>query len=482
MIYDAIIIGGGVVGCAVARELSRYGGKFILLEGEADVSCGASGANSGVVHSGVKETPGTFKAEYCVEGNKLYPKLCRELAVPYKRIGTLIVAVEEDEIPGLKREMEQGQKNNVPDLRFLSRGEVEEAEPNVRAVAGVSAPSGGVVSPFGLTIALAENALSNGVEIRLNAKVTSIKRMGDLFVVDSSAGRFETKIVVNSAGVHSGEIASLVGIERPTYACRGEYYVLDKTASDIVNTMVYPIPPKDLSGFGVHFTPTVCGNLIVGPTTEYVKDFDDDKTTAEKIRELREGAQRLAPGIDMREAIREYASLRAKVVDRDSTSRGDFIIEDDRVNGFINLMGIESPGLTAAPHIAKVVVDMIKKQMPLKDNKKFNPIREGIKKFDALPTDEKRALVKENPNYGEIVCRCENVTKQEILDALNNPLGVRTLKGVKFRLRSMMGRCQGGYCMPRIVEIMQEVGAEPADTTLKGECSELFIGDTKCLR
>jgi len=479
MLFDVLIVGGGVVGCAIAREFSRYALKVCLLENEADVSCGTSGANSGVVHSGLKEPSGTLKALYCVEGNALFPALCEELNVLFRRCGTLVVAVSEGEVEGLEGEFAQAEKNGVVGVRRLSRQEVSAMEPNVSAMEGVFAPTGGIVSPYELTIALAENAFENGVKMGLNAEVTGITRKNGLFKVSSSRGSYSARIVVNSAGVSARKVARMVGIERKTYECRGEYCILDKRVSGVISRMVYPVPPKRVGGFGVHLTPTIHGNLLIGPSDEYVEDGSNLATTRGKLRELLDGAKRLVPSLDVKSAIHEYAGMRAKIVAEGSKKRGDFKIED--IDGFINLLGIESPGLTAAPRIAQHVRELVEGQIELKAKESFNPKRKGITRFDALSLKEKSAFVKENPNYGEIVCRCENVTRQEVIDALNNPLGVKTLKGVKYRVRSLMGRCQGGYCLPKIVDIMREEGIEPKDITLKGEGSGLFIGDTKCL-
>ncbi|MFH1834833.1 MAG: NAD(P)/FAD-dependent oxidoreductase, partial [Methanobacteriota archaeon] len=364
MIFDVLIVGGGVVGCAIARELSRFELGVCLLEREADVSCGTSGANSGVVHSGLKETSGMLKARYCVEGNVMFPSLCEELDVPFRRCGTMVVAVSEGEVEGLEGEFAQAVKNGVPGDRRLSRQEVSVMEPNASAMEGIFAPTGGIVSPYELTIALAENAVENGGKVVLNAEVTGIERKGGYFKVSSSRGAYSARVVVNSTGVSAGKVARMAGIERKTYACRGEYCILDKRFSGVISRMVYPVPPKRVGGFGVHLTPTTHGNILIGPTDEYMDDGSNLSTTKGKQRELLEGARRLIPSLDVKAAIHEYAGMRAKVVPEGSKERGDFIIED--VDGFINLMGIESPGLTAAPRIAQHVVELVAHRLELK--------------------------------------------------------------------------------------------------------------------
>ncbi|ODS38410.1 MAG: FAD/NAD(P)-binding oxidoreductase [Candidatus Altiarchaeales archaeon WOR_SM1_86-2] len=494
--FDVIIIGGGVVGCAIARELSKYKVKAALLEKESDVAMGASGANSGVVHAGFYVRHGTLKAKMNMGGHRLFERMCGDLDVPYKKVGKLIVAKNEDEIEGLSKLKDQGDANGVRGLKIIKSHEIKKLEPNVNGTAALYSPNSAITSPYLLTIALAENAKDNGIEIFLDTEVIDIEKTmlkghkgGEtplihhdgqpsrrLFLIKTNRGEFKSKFVVSSAGIHSDEIAKMVGIyDRTVVPCRGEYFIMDKDKGNLINSMIYPVPPKDPGGLGVHLTSTIDHNILIGPSAEFIDEKDNTKTTTEIMDQLYGEARELIPEISNKDFITAFSGIRARLKESD-----DFVIEESRkVPGFINLMGIESPGLTAAPAIAKKVVEMLKEDTRLKPNPTFNPKRKCTIRFDELPDKEKSKRIEENPDHGEIVCRCENVTKQEIIDALNNPLGVRTVKGIKYRARAGMGRCQGGFCLPRIVEIMREDGIKTDEVMLKGKGSYLFVGKTK---
>jgi len=484
VVYDALIIGGGVVGCSIARELSRCKINALLVEKECDVAMGTSGSNSGVAHAGFYVQPGTLKAETNIKGHRMLPGLCKELSVPYEEIGKLVVAKTEDEIDHLKKLKENGDKNGTRDLEIIYREKVKELEPNIEAVAALYSPTSGILDPFELTIALAENALKNGVKFSLNTEVMGISQKNGRFLVKTNKKGFESKIVINSAGLYSDEISEMVGIDRyKIYPCRGEYHILDKNKSALINHLIYPVPPKDLGGLGVHLTPTVDGNIMIGPSAEYIQEMDVSNTLDVMDTLLKE-AKEMLPEISRRDFIRSFAGIRPKLIPQGSKSPADFVIEEDpEVNNFINLVGIESPGLTSAPAIAEKVVEIIKKKKKFKKNRKFNPKRKAPVCFSKLSDQEKSELIKKNPDYGHIVCRCETVTRQEIIDALNNPLNVKSIDGIKRRCRTGTGRCQGGFCTPKIVEIMEEL-YHPSidDLTLKGNNSRLFIGRTKDLR
>jgi len=486
MSFDVVIIGGGVVGCAIARELARYNLKVVLVEREADVACGTSGANSGVVHSGFKEPPGSLKAEYSIEGNKRFDKLCGELGVPFERIGTLVVALEESEKAALEKYLKAAEAGGIDDAKILSEKEVRRLEPNVPAACGFLSPSGGITDPMELTIALAENAAENGVEFLFEAEVTGIeKKEGGGFIVETGKEPLEAKVVVNAAGLHAGEVAAMIGVnEFKIHPCRGEYIVVDKSLDGLVNTMVYPVPPKETGGIGVHLTPTIDGNILIGPSAQYDVGADDVSTSSTVWRELFEGAQKLVPSISRRDFINCFAGNRSKIVSHaayKAGEAGDFVIREEKSSpGFINLVGIESPGLTAAPVIAEKVRELVSNTLELKENLKFNPIRKRGPKFSELTAEQQAKLIQQDPDYGEIICRCETVTKREVLDAINNPLGVRTLRGIKNRCRSGMGRCQGGFCLPKIIEILEELaGGKVLDASFRGTGSEYFKGEVR---
>ncbi len=482
--YDVLIIGGGVVGCSIARGLSRYRVNVLLVEGECDVAMGTSGRNSGVAHAGFYIKPGTLKAEMNIRGHRLLPGICRELYVPYQKIGKLVVAKNGDEIPYLENLKGVGERNGTRWLQIIDRDKIKKLEPNIEAIAALYSPTSAILDPFRLTIALAENALENGVKCSLNTRVTAISRENGAFRVETNKKEFKSEIVVNSAGLYADKIAGMVGIDRYTiYPCRGEYHILDKSKSSLVNHLLYPVPPKDLGGLGVHLTPTIDGNIMLGPSAEYIHEADVSNTSDVMDLLLREACE-ILPGISRKDFIRSFAGVRPKLIPAGSDKPADFIIEEDpEVVNFINLIGIESPGLTGAPAIAEKVVGMIKKIRDLEVNHVFNPHRKAPVRFSELPDHEKSGLIGKNPDYGQIVCRCETVTKQEISDALNNPLKVRSVDGIKRRCRAGMGRCQGGFCLPKIVEVMEEAyHPEIGEIRLNCAGSELFVGKTKDLR
>ena len=486
--YDIIIIGAGVVGCTVARELSRYKVSVAVVEKESDVSLGTSGKNSGVIHSGITMKAGSVKARLCVQGNKMFDKLSKELDFPFKRIGTLIVARNKEEVRELDVIKKEAELAGVKGLKLIGKDELKRIEPNVAGLKAVYAPSGGITSPMLLTIALAENASMNGVKFFLDTEVTGITKGRQGFMVKCKNRKaLNASVVINSAGLYSDRIASMVSIKKHRiYPCRGEYHVLDKAAAGIVNSMIYPVPEKISGGKGIHVTPTVDGNILLGPSSEYIEQKEDAGTTADVMKKLFMEARKLVPAVDEKLVIANYAGLRSKIVSPGSkTSSGDFIIEESKMPGFINLIGIESPGLAASPAIALKAVDIVKNvfernNKPLRKNKKFQPHRKGIPDFEKLSEKEKDRLIKKEPDYGVIVCRCEQVTKKQVTDAINNSLGVKTVEGIRYRCRAGMGRCQAGFCMQRVVELIrQDTGKKPEEITLRGKGSKLFAGRVK---
>lgn len=419
-------------------------------------------------------------AQFCVEGNKSFAELCRQLDVPYKKIGKVVVAQRKEEIGELKKLKTQGEKNKVEGLQIIDSNELKRLEPNVRGVAALYSPETAITSPYLLTIALAENALDNGVSFFLNTEVKSIAKLRNSdFRINANRGRFTSSYVINSAGLYSDRVAHMVETDKyRIYPCRGEYYVLDKNVSWIINHLVYPVPKVGAGGLGVHLTPTIDGNILIGPSNEYIKRKDNLSVTSSVMKMLSAEARELLPLISPGYIIRSYSGIRAKQAPSSEGGFWDFVIEEsDTIDNFINLIGIESPGLTAAQPIAKRVVEIINKKERLNSNSRFNPFRKGILRFEEQDEKTKKALIKQDPDYGEIVCRCEQVTKKEILEAANNPLGAKSLVSIKYRTRAMMGRCQGGYCLTRIIEILREnFNLTPQEITLKGNNSYLLTG------
>ncbi|MBE3115564.1 MAG: FAD-dependent oxidoreductase, partial [Actinobacteria bacterium] len=350
----------------------------------------------------------------------------------------------------------------------------------VKGIAALYSPETAITSPYLLTIALAENALDNGVSFFLNTEVKSITRLNNSnFRIKTNKREFTSSYVINSSGLYSDYIARMVGIKKyRLYPCRGEYHILDKNVSWLINHLVYPVPQAGAGGLGIHLTPTIDGNILIGPSNEYIKRKDNFSTTSQIMKMLSAEAGEFLPLTSPGYIIRSYSGLRAKQAPSSEGGFWDFVIrESDTVDNFINLIGIESPGLTAAQPIAKRVVEIINKKERLDSNPSFNPFRKGILRFEEQDEETKKTLIKQEPDYGEIVCRCEKITKKEILEAANNSLGARSLISIKYRTRAMMGRCQGGYCLPRIIEILREnFNLVPREITLKGKNSSLLTG------
>lgn len=478
--YHIIIIGGGVIGCAIARELSKFKLKIAVLEKEDDVGWGTSCRNSGVVHAGFNNKPGTLMAKLCVEGSKSFENLCYQLEVPYHKIGKLVVAQKKEEIKGLQKLKQQGDANGVDNLQIIDFKELKRLEPNLIGMAALYSPETAITSPHLLTIALAENSLNNGVSFFLNTEVKAISRLNNsCFKITTNRGEFKSTYIINSAGLYADRIAQMAGIKKYClYPCRGEYHILDKKASWMINHLIYPVPQEGAGGLGVHLTPTIDGNILIGPSNEYIKRRNDFSSTFPIMKMLSTEAYNFLPLISSGDVIRSYSGLRAKQAPSSVGGFWDFVIEEsETVNNFINLIGIESPGLTSAQPIAQKVVGLIDKKERLYADPTFNPFREGILGFNEQDEETKKALIKQDPDYGEIVCRCEKITKKEILEAANNPLGARSLISIKYRTRAMMGRCQGGYCQTRIMEILREYfKLDPQEITLKGDHSYLLSG------
>ncbi len=480
---DVLVIGAGVIGCAIARELAKYKIETVLLDKETDVGSGVSKGNSGVLHTGLYYPKGSLKAKLCVEGRLMFPELCKQLEVPYELCGKHVIARNEEERKDLERLKAVGEENGVDGLTIISGEELKKREPNLDALYALHSPVAGIVPPYLFTIALAENALSNGVKVHVNSHVSAIKQVNGGFEVTTNQGVFYAGIVVNSAGLYADKISAMVGIDNYTlYPCRGEYLILDKNCRSLINAPAYPVPPKIAGVLGVHLTTTLDGNILIGPSEEFISEREDTRTTKEKVKQLIDGAKNLLPSIPLNQIIHGFSAVRSKITPPEEKGSRDFIIRED-IENFVNMIGMESPGLTSSPAIARLVVQMIKERIDLKEKADFNPIRKRTTPFSEASRTEQASLIKANPAYGEIVCRCEHVSKHEVISALNNPISEKTISAVKYRTRAGMGRCHGGFCLPKIVEILKdEYGLSAEEIKLKNQDSPLFIGETKVLR
>lgn len=482
--YDVAIIGGGVVGSAIARELSRYSLKVTVLERAADVARGTSGKNSGVVHTGINVPHGSVKAKFNVAGARMFEQYCADLDVPFKRVGKVIVALTEAEVPDLKGLKAKGEANEVPDLEIIDRATLKKMEPNIEGAGALNVPTAAIACPYSLTIALAESATAGGVDIKLNSPVTAIRGTEGSFEIETPNETVSAALVVNSAGLNSDKIARMVGVKRwRVWPCRGEYVILDKRVGGLINSMVYPVPPKGGAGLGIHITPTTDGNILLGPSADYTNDSDDVRTTAKIRRQLLKEAGEFLPELTPRDVITAYSGMRPKLVPSKVGGFGDFVIEEvPEAPGVMLLVGIESPGLTAAPAIALHVSEWVRERIPASQNPKFQKTWSSVNRTREEDESVVDQLIAEDPDYGEIVCRCEMVTKKEIVDSINNKLDATSLNAIKYRSRATMGRCQGGFCGPRIVDLLLENGKSPESITLNGGDSWLFVGSTEDLR
>ena len=480
--YDVIVIGSGVVGSAIARELSRYDLNVGVLEKELDVVCETSGRNSGVLHAGFNNKPGSLMAKFCVEGNQGFDKVAKELNIPFKRTGKLVTGFSDEDIKVLEELKEKGDKNGVKGLEIVSEKRIKELAPNVKGTKALYSPMTGILDPFIYTIALAENACENGVEFYLGREVKEIKRKEECYEIITNKETYFTKWVINSAGLNSDKVARMLGITDYTiYPCRGEYFILDQKAGKYLNIPAYPVPNKKEGGLGIHLTPSIHGNIFIGPSADYIDENDNYSATEEVMDMLVREGRKILPQIKREHFIRNFSGIRPKLVSKEKGGYADFVIEERKeIPNVINLVGIESPGLTSAVPIARYVVEKIKNKEILKENKKFNPIRKGIVKFSEQSEEKQAELIRENPDYGEIICRCETITKAEILSAVRNPLGVGTVTGIKYRTRAMMGRCQGGYCQTRIAEIiMKEKNSNTDELKYSRENGKMFVGKVR---
>lgn len=477
MKYDVAVIGAGVVGSLITRELSKYNLKVALLERANDCAMGATKANSAIVHAGFDAKPGSLKAKLNVRGVELMKTFCKELNVPLKNVGAFVVAFSEEEIPHLEELLERGKINGVPGLEIIYRDELVKREPNIgeKAIAALYAPTSSIVCPYELTIAGLENAVSNGAEFLRNCEVRAIKQLENGFALDTTIGELEASVVINAAGVHSGKVAQMIGDNSVEIKPRrGDYYLLDKSQGALAFSTIFQCPTK--MGKGVLVSPTVDGNLIVGPSAIEHEDGDDVATTAEGLESVYNAAIKSIPAVSLRNAITSFSGNRAHC------TKDDFIIGSSEVNEyFINVAGIESPGLSSAPAIAEmvsgIVTDLIR---GVSINPSFNPERPAPVRFREMTSTQRAKLVEKNKAYGRIVCRCETITEGEIIDAIHAPAGARDVDGVKRRTRAGMGRCQGGFCGSKVVEILARELNVPVNAVTKfGGDSNIMYEKTK---
>lgn len=480
--FQVTIVGGGVIGSAIAWELSKYNLDVAVFEMGSDVASGASKANSGVIHSGINSPPLSLKARFCVEGNKMMQSLADDLGFQLKWVGKLVIAKNKEETEELMHLKEIGIANGVPDLEILNGSDVKNKEPNVSCVSALWAPTAGIISPYEFTIALAENAAMNDVQYFLETKVTGLEKGNDRFIIKTNKGEFQSQVIVNAAGVHCEDIVSL--LEKPdfkVYPCRGEYLVLDKNYQSLITSMIYPVPVKGEGVLGVHITPTIDGNILLGPSAEFIDELDSKKTTKEKMNILLKEAKELIPAIPEKGIIKAYSGIRCKLAPPESGGWADYRIEESRLTPkLINLLGIESPGLTGAPAIAREVRKMISSKLELNKKANHKTIKIRKKRFSEMSTKEQSDIVKKDDRWGRIVCRCEHVSEAEVIEALRNPLGAKTLSSIKYRCRARSGRCQGGFCTQHIIRIMKDdFDIDIKEIKLKSPNSQLFYGRTR---
>lgn len=474
--YDVVIIGGGVSGAATARELSRYQARICVLEKEEDVCCGTSKANSAIVHAGYDAKTGSLKAKLNVRGNERMEQLSKDLDFPFERRGSLVICLDEEDMPALRELYDRGVANGVKGLQILSREETLAMEPNVsdQVKASLYAPTAGIVCPFHLNIALAENAYANGVDFKFNTEVTEIRKMDGGYELVTKQGIYKTRCVVNAAGVYADRFHNMVSDAKIHITPRrGDYCLLDKSAGSHVSRTIFNLPNQ--YGKGVLVTPTVHGNLLVGPTAIDIEDKEGTNTTREGLDQVMEKAGQNVKNLPMRQVITSFAGLRAH------EEGSEFIIgEAEDAPGFIDCAGIESPGLTSCPAIGEMVAQILKEKLGLEEKETFHATRKGLLNPNTLSKEEHAALIKENPAYGNVICRCEMITEGEIIDAIRRPLGARSLDGVKRRTRAGMGRCQSGFCTPRTMEILaRECGVSMFEITKSGGKSQIVVGTNK---
>ena len=473
---DILIIGGGAVGAFVARKASSYQLSVLVLEERQDICEVTSMANSAIVHSGYDPVPGTKKAKFNVAGNAMFPKLCEELDVHLEQIGSLTVALSDAQYEMLLALQDRAKQNGV-EAKLLSAEQVKELEPNIspNVKGALLCPSAGIVNPFTLVAHAFENAVDNGVELRLGEKVVGIEEKDGYFIVKTNKGEHQAKVVINCAGLHSDEVAAMVEpIDWSIKARKGQYYVLDHFKKGLVNHVLFPLPSE--KGKGILVTPTTADNYLVGPSSEWDEDKDDFSTDSATLENVKEQALMMVPNIPFRELIRTFSGLRS------TPSTHDFIIEPSHAYpNFINCGGIESPGLVSSPAIGEYVIDeLVAKVLPLKKKENYNPRVRPYICPAKMSEEDVNALIAKDPDYGQVVCNCEKVTLGEIKDVLSRSVAPRSVKGIKKRTRAGFGKCQGGFCQPKVVMLLAEhYHISPLEVIYDLEGSEILAKEAK---
>ena len=479
--YDVIILGAGVVGSAVARELSRFCLDIAVLEKEPDVACGNSGRNTGMLHAGFTYTPGSLKAECAVEGNREFDQVAEELDVPFRRTGKLVVGFDEEDRRNILKFKEIGERNGVRGMEMIDKARLNQLDPNAGGEFAMYVPSSGILDPMQYTIALAENACANGVRFLFGRRVEGIRREEDGYLIHTCKGDVRTKWVINCAGMYASQISAMLGYpDYPVRGFKGEYYVLDKKAGKNMRIPIYPAP-NEKGGFATHATPTIDGNVLVGPDSYITEGYEDYKVTREHMDGLYRDGRRMFKEMKPEYFIRNFAGIRWKIYDPKTGENKDFVLEsDDSHPCTVNLAGIESPGVTCALPLARRAAAILREKENPRIDPSFSPYRKGIRRFSDMDQKEKKEAIAGNPDYGEVICRCEMVTRAEILQAIHNPLGVHTVTGIKNRTRATMGRCQGGYCETRITAMIQEeLGIDERQVRYSKENSYMFTGKVR---
>ncbi len=472
--YDIVIIGAGVIGCAVAARVAEYTSNFAVIDRAQDISAGASKANSGIVHAGYDAEPGSEKARLNVKGAKMYPALCEKLGVPYGNPGALVLAFSEEERKSVERLEQQSKLNDVPGCRVIERDEALRMEPrlNPEVLCALYVPASGLVSPYELTFAFADSAAENGADFLLNTNVVNLSHNGECWVVSTNKGTYETKAVINCAGIGGGVLHNMIS-DRKVHitARRGQYYLLDHMQVPEFNMTIFQVPTP--MGKGVLVSPTTHGNILLGPTAEDIDDGLDTMTTRDGLSDIMIKARKTWPGCSLRNVITTFSGVRAH------EKGGDFVIGavEGAPEGAFEAIGIESPGLSAAPAIGEELGDWVAYYLNLPKRGDYRAPTPLPKPFNRMSMSEREAAYMENPEYGKIVCRCEQVTEAEIRFSIRRPVGAKSVDGVKHRTRAGMGRCQGGFCSTRVMQILQEeLHQDLLDITKMGGDSRILTG------
>ena len=472
--FDAIIIGAGVTGASIAAHLSKKKGKFLVLEKNEDVCTETSKANSGICHGGYDAIPGSMKAKMNVKGNKMMKEEAEKFSFPYKKIGSLVLCHDKKDYGRLENLYKQGIENGVQGLKILDRDQTLALEKNITddVYAALLCEEAGILDPFLMNIAYAEVSNINGVEYKFNEKVEDIKKDGEFWLVKTEKDSYKTKAVINAAGVYADEIHNLISDEKfEIRARRGEYLLLDKDAKGFVNHVMFNLPTE--KGKGILVTPTIDDNTLVGPTSDFIDDKNDRRSTRQRIEEVIEKSEHTVKNVPVNMVITSFSGNRAH-------EKGEDFILKESEEGFFDCVGIESPGLTSAPAIGLYMADMVSKKLGLEENKNFTYDRNPIPKTVDMSPKDHDELIKKDKAYGKIICRCESVTEGEIVNAINRPLGARTVDGVKRRVRASAGRCQGGFCLPSIMEIIaRETGQDFEDVVKNSDKSYYVKGRIK---